>query len=301
MKCKFCGAEIKKGSNACEYCGSEIEIDEPKVKTVIRESESSSKGVARVVGRGLVSLAFVWAVVIFITLVVVFGRGEQEDYQEDYQKDYREDSLGAEVSNRMPKNKTGMTGQVISCDKEGIATVMYQGDTYENIKILDQDLIEWLNDTDRSIDSVEIRFATDKNGNISELGLFSAGFFLMAKEGEHYTAIREEQVITFTSSIPLEEDHYYGGYFSYPDLSLYYGEEKSLFTMEYMDPKCENKESETEQDSYTGIDVAVYRILVSGEWYYCSKETYDTILIGDVLQGYQLCSNQEKPFIMKGD
>lgn len=121
----------------------------------------------------------------------------------------------------------------------------------------------------------------------------------MAEEGERYTAIRDEQVITFTSSIPLKTEHCYSGYFSYPDLNLYYGEEKSPYAMTYMDPKCEKKESTTEQDSYTGEDITVYRILVDNVWYYCSKETYDAVLAGDLLRGYKLYSNQEKPFIMK--
>lgn len=112
MKCKFCGAEIKKGSNVCEYCGSEVERVEPEIRTVIRESESSSKGIARVVGRGIVSLAFVWAVVIFVTLVVVLGRDESEDYHEE-SEGYHEESEDTGVSYQMPKNKTGLTGQII--------------------------------------------------------------------------------------------------------------------------------------------------------------------------------------------
>lgn len=47
-------------------------------------------------------------------------------------------------------------------------------------------MIEWTNDTDRKLDAVEICFETDGNGDISELGLLSSGFFIMSKEEERY-------------------------------------------------------------------------------------------------------------------
>lgn len=168
MKCKYCGAEIKPGSRFCEYCDSEVEREKPESKTVIRET-SKPNSILKVIGRIIVSLAGIWAVLIVITLVVVINS--------DAFKNIDSYSNSADTVGEMPKNETELKGQVITCDKEGHASINYQGDTYENVEILDSGLLEWLSDTKRSIDSVEICFSTDDNGDISDIGLLSADFF----------------------------------------------------------------------------------------------------------------------------
>lgn len=42
-----------------------------------------------------------------------------------------------------------------------------------------------------------------EKGNISELGLLPADLFIMGQEGDRYIAVRDGDVISFTSSIPL--------------------------------------------------------------------------------------------------
>lgn len=279
MKCKYCGAEIKPGSRFCEYCDSEVEREKPENKTVIRET-SKPNSIPKVIVRAIVSLAGIWAVLIVITLVVVLNS--------DAFKNIDSYSDGAGTLREMPKNEVDLKGQVITCDKNGDASIIYQGDTYENIKILDSELLEWLSDTKRSIDSVEICFSTDDNGDISDIGLLSADFFVMEREGTDYIAVREGDVICFSSEIPLETGRYYGGYFSYPNLRLYQGEETKSLEMTYMDPKCDDKESRMEQEYYTAEEITVYRVSVEGKWYYCSKETYDAISIGDMLNEYRI-------------
>lgn len=291
MKCKFCGAEIKEGSNVCEYCDSEVERGIPEMQTVIRDNGSPAKGILGVIGKVIIALACIWAVVILVTMIIVFN---SDAFKNTYQY-----STNTDTVYDMPKNETGLTGQIINCDKKGAAAIDYEGHTYEDVKILDQDLIEWVNETDRSLDTVEICFSTDEKGDICELGLRSADFFIVAKEGNRYIAIRDDQVISFTSTMPLEAEHYYSGYFSYPDLCLYLGEEKSHLSMSYMDPKCDDKESVTQQEYYTGEDITIYKVLVEEKWYYCSKETYDAIEVGDLLNGYEICANQEPAFIIK--
>lgn len=95
-------------------------------------------------------------------------------------------------------------------------------------------------------------------------------------------------MISFSSEIPLETGRYYGGYFSYPNLRFYQGEEKQSLEITYMDPKCDDKESRVEQEYYTAEEITVYRVSVEGKWYYCSKETYDAISIGDMLNEYRI-------------
>jgi len=291
MKCKSCGAEIRKGNSVCEYCGSAVEAAASRTYTIIRDSEHPVKSIVRVIGRVIVALACIWAVLIIITLIVVLN-------SDAFKKTF-EYSSSTSDSYKMPQNKTNLIGQVISCDERGVASIEYQGHTYEGVTILDKDLIKWINDTDRSIDTVEICFATDEKGDISELGLFSAGFFIMAQDGDRYFAIRDDQVISFTSAIPLETERYYGGYFSYPEMHLYAKEEKSFLVMAHMDSKCNDKESTIEKEYYTGEDIMVYKISAGGQWYYCSKEVYDTVQVGELLNGYEMYTDQGMGFIMK--
>lgn len=292
MKCKSCGAEIKEGNSVCEYCGSAVERAAARPHIIIKDSEHPVKSVVRVIGKVIIALACIWAVLIIITLVVVLN-------SDVIKNDYEYSSGVNHANDEMPKNETGLIGQVISCDVQGVASIEYQGHTYADIKILDQELIDWINDTNRSIDTVEICFATNEKGDISELGLLSSGFFIMEKEGDCYIAVRDEQVISFISALQLETGHYYGGYFSYPDMKLYSGEEKSLLTLTYMDAKCDKKESVTGQEYYTGENITVYKIQAKGKWYYCDKDTYETVQTGDLLKGYELCEDQGMAFIVR--
>lgn len=291
MKCKFCGAEIKEGSNICDYCDSEVETDGSEMQTIIRDSRNSSKGILSVIGKVIIALLCICPVVIVVSMIIVFNS--------DAFKNTYEYSASTDAVYDIPKNETGLAGQIITCDKKGVALIKYKDHTYEDVKILDKDLIEWVNDTERSLDTVGIRFSTDEKGDISELGLQSTGFFIIAKEGERYIAVRDEQVISFTSSTPLETGRYYSGYFSYPDMYLYWGQEESPLALTYMDPKCNDKESVTEQEYYTREDITVYKVFVEEKWYYCSKETYDAVQVGDLLNEYEICANQELAFIVK--
>ncbi|MDE6625891.1 MAG: hypothetical protein K2K56_05935 [Lachnospiraceae bacterium] len=291
MKCKYCGAEIREGSRVCEYCDSEVERDIPETQTVIIEEKSSSKSIARVIGKVIIVLACVWGAVMVISLVIVLNS--------DAFKNFNEYSSGTYTDYEIPANETGLTAQIISCDENGVASIEYKYHTYEKVKILDEALIEWLNKTGKRIDGVTIYFATDGKGDISELGLLSANFFVVAKEGTRYTAIREDKVITFTSSMSLETDCCYSGYFSYPDTHLYWGEEESPLGLSYMDPKCSDKDEATWQEYYTGEDIPVYKLLIEEKWYYCSKETYDAIQIDDLLNGYMLCEEQGLAFVVR--
>ncbi|MCM1237488.1 MAG: zinc ribbon domain-containing protein [Ruminococcus flavefaciens] len=291
MRCKFCGAEIKEGASACEYCGSEAENYKTVSKTVIKDSKKPHSSIVGMICKGAIILACIWAVVVIISFIVVFNS--------DVFKTYYGYHKNAYTDYKMPQDEKNLTGQIISCDKNGVAMIEYEGHIYEDVVILDKTLIAWLNNTGRKLDAVEICFATDRNGDISELGLLSSGFFIMAKEEGRYLAIRDSHVISFTSETTLVEEGYYIGYFSYPDMLLYSVKEESPFSIVYMDPKCEDKESVVVKEFYTGEEIAVYKILVNDKWYYCSKNTYDTIQIDDMLSEYEMYPNQEPAFIVR--
>lgn len=289
MKCKFCGAEIKEGNNVCEYCGSTVE----RYTSAVQNSRKTAKSIFGMICKVIVVLACVWGVVVVVSLIIVLNSDVFKDKYNSYTSTYTTDT-----TYEMPQNEENLIGQIISCDKNGVAEIEYKGHTYENVAILDKSLIEWINNTDREIDMVGICFATDGEGDISELGLLSSDFFIMEREEERYLAVRESQLISFASVVPLEEGHYYGGYFSYPDMRLYSVEEKYPLSMAYMDPKCEDKESVPCKEYYTGEEIAIYKIMVNGKWHYCSKETFDSVEIGDPLSEYEIYPNQEPAFIV---
>lgn len=290
MKCKSCGADIKEGSNVCEYCGSTVE----KHTAAAQNDRKPARSIVGMIIKGIIILACIWAVVIIISMIVVLNSDVFKDHYDNYTSTYT-----TNTTYEMPRNEKKLIGQIISCDKKGVAVIDYEGHTYENVAILDKSLIKWVNDKNRKLDSVEICFATDGNGDISELGLLSSDFFVMAKEEERYLAVRNLHVISFTSVSPLEEEHYYSGYFSYPDMRLYAAEEKYSLSTTYMDPKCEDKESVACKEYYTGEEIDVYKILIDGDWYCSSKETYDSIEIGDLLNEYEIYPNQEPAFIVR--
>lgn len=293
MRCKFCGAEIKEGHSNCEYCGSAVEKNASAAQshtTASWNNKRPGKSIIGMICKGIIILACVWGVVVVISLIVVLN---SDVFKENYDH-YSSTAAAYEI----PRDEKNLTGQIINCDKKGAAVIEYQGHTYEDVAILDKSLIKWVNDTDRNLDGIEIRFTTDAKGDISELGLLSADFFVMAREEGRYLAVRDSHVISFTSETPLEEEHYYGGYFYYPDMRLYAVEEKEPWSISYMDPKCEDKESEVCKEYYTGEEITVYKIFVDGKGYCCSKGTYDSVEIGDLLNGYEIYPNQEPAFIV---
>lgn len=306
MRCRFCGAEVKEESGVCEYCGSAVEKPAPEEKKERQDRpvKSTVHNVVSVIAKGIVALAGIWAVLIVVVLIVVLNSDSIKNvhqYTEDSNAIYQEPSKQAqEDSARKPKrNAAGLAGIVITCDEDGAASIECEEEYYNRVQILDKELIEWLNDTGRSIDTVGIRFATDKNGDIREIGLLSTDFFILERNGERYTAARDDQIVSFTSAEPLEAGSYYGGYFSYPDMRLYYGEKKSPSAMTYMDLQCEGRESKKEQEYYTEEGIATYRIKTRGKWYYCSREVYDAVQEGDSLEGYQIYDEGELAFLMK--
>lgn len=185
------------------------------------------------------------------------------------------------------KNAVDAVGKVVSCTTSGTATIEYSDKNYYDIKILDTDLIEWLADNGRSIDNVGIMFSTDEDRNISEIALLTSPFYIMYQEGDTYVAFREDHIIAFTSEIDLAVDSCYEGYFNYPDMNLHSGTTTDCGAYYFFStPICDEKMSTAEKSVPSGKEVTVYKIRAGSEWYYCSKDTYDELNIGDSMNEY---------------
>ncbi|MCM1046208.1 MAG: hypothetical protein NC417_11930 [Candidatus Gastranaerophilales bacterium] len=270
MKYKFRGAEIKKGS---------------KVKAF----RKPPKDKIRLIGKVVIALVCFSSAAIVAMAVLPLREGSLRFFQES--------STAAPSAYNLPRNRTDLTGMIVSCDSDGAALVEYEGSVCENVQILDKELLMWLHDTNRSLESVAIRFATDENGDIKELGLLSADFFVIDADENLYTAVRDGQVIWFTATMSLEAGHCYEGYFSYPDMRLYWGKQQTLTVIHYIDPKCDDKKVTSQTEYYTGEEVNVYQIFAVGNWYYCTQEIYDSVQVGDLLDDYELYSDQSMDFM----
>lgn len=266
MKCKNCGAEIKLGSTVCEHCNN-------------IPNKRKSKSITKI----FTTVVIACILVMIILTVSLFGS--------DIFSTFYNDDTTISTEQEIPKNTTTLSGQIVSCDKNGIVSVKYMSATYKNIKIKDKDLINWLAETDKSLDGESVMFSTDSDGNISELALSSNGFYIMSKEADKYIAYRDNTIISFTSKQQLDVDQYYEGYFKYPDLNLYFSDKKYQMNVEFSNLVCDNKEITTEKDYYTNEDIMVYKISAGGIWYYCSKDTYASIEAGGSLDDYYLYSN----------
>ena len=109
MKCKFCGAEVKKGSSVCEYCGSEIERGASEIRSDKKNSGRPLKTVARVI----IALAGIWAVTMIVVTIAVLN----SDAFKHIQAMRGDDTYG------MPRGETGLTGRIVSCDETGTASI----------------------------------------------------------------------------------------------------------------------------------------------------------------------------------
>lgn len=275
MKCQYCGAEIKKGNTVCEYCGSAVD----NIKET-SDSEAGDNGraeairiVSRVIYRIIVVLVIAGAVMIFAVLPIVIKDRASLDY-------------GKTASLSIPNSEENLTGIVASYSEQGILSIKYDGNTYDNITVLDQELIDWLNETGRTLEGIEIQFATDEKGNIEKLAMLSEVFLILAEDSGYYTACRRDQIIRFTSDVPLEMNSLYCGYFCYPKLHLMSARQESPLSHTYMDPRCESKKSVTVKDAYSEEELTVYMLCSAEKWYYCNHDIYETVQEGDSLEDY---------------
>lgn len=289
MKCTHCGADIKRGQTICEYCGCEVERDNGlKVDIVdipfgeqddntINYKESSSSGKTtnnvKTIGSILVKIVFIiTAGLILMVFIALIGLTNSDFFSRNHDSIESHSTKGS-----LPKNMEGLYGTVKEYNRDGNISLIYGKTTYDNVKIINTELINWLNETNRSLKGAAILFDTDSAGNIAGIAMNSEEFFILSKENNSYTALRGKQLIKFTSEIALDTDGIYTGYFSYPVLKLVSAKQVFLSPMIFMDPKCSKKQKTEEKEAYTGEKITVYKILAEGQWYYCNKNTYNLI------------------------
>ncbi len=302
MKCQYCGAEIPKGQSVCPYCDSEADTETAGfVEIPYGEKEydaswndrhtQTAKTIGSVIVKIVIALIVAWVVIIIASLIFIS--------QTDSFSDAWNAAGSYGLQSNMPSDANGLIGAIESYNADGTVSINYDGIIYNGIKILDTELIQWLNETGRTLDGTEILFDTDENGNIETIAMSSQMFIILSKESDLYTACRGDQLILFTSDISLKADVCYTGYFSYPALRLVSVKQTSALPLVFMDLKCEEKRCAATDDPYSEEEITVYQIRSGGQWFYCSKEIYDTLEEGDVLSGYKFYD--EPPCIIMGD
>ena len=293
MRCPSCGAEVNTRKNKCEYCGSRIEKQREQRKR--REKKEKTNTPRSRFIKILIAMATVfmlpWLLMIAIAGIYVFIN----------YNDIAAEQAALDVSSvegerlvlKFPKNAIDLKGYIVSCTKEGVATVSYMDEWYYDVKILDSELIEWLVDRGSSLDNINAMFSSNEDRNISEISLGSDPFYIISHEGDSYVALREDHIIVFTSEMELEIDKCYDGYFHYPDMELHNGWTSDCGTRDLwlFDLYCDEKMITTEKPFYGGEEVTVYKIRAESGWYYCSEDTYNRINVGDDIDDYNIAGN----------
>ncbi|MBP3421384.1 MAG: zinc ribbon domain-containing protein [Lachnospiraceae bacterium] len=269
MKCPNCGAEVAPNSN-CEYCGAYVEEAANNAKDFINQRMMSA-------GKNIVRM--VLFVVIFLTIILVIGLvgfskladkalSDSSDYESSYGSFTTESDTGDICS------LTDAEGIVRNYSYDGRMDVEYDGEIYTTT-LKDKDFLQWTEETGRNITDVGIEFTTDADGNVTELAMLSATFYLLSDQGDSYVILREGDVFVATSELLLEQGYFYEGYCNYPAVNVHSAYTADVTGQLLMDPTCDEKRELSAADFYTDEEVTVWQIRMGTEWYYCSKELYD--------------------------
>ncbi|MBQ8189621.1 MAG: zinc ribbon domain-containing protein [Lachnospiraceae bacterium] len=269
MKCPNCGAEVAPNSN-CEYCGAYVEEAANHAKDFINQRMMSA-------GKNIVRM--VLFVVIFLTIILVIGLvgfskladkafSDNSDYESSHGGFTTESDVGD------IRSLTDAEGIVRSYSYDGRMDVEYDGEIYST-KLKDEVFLKWTEETGRNITGVGIEFSTDANGDVTEIAMLSATFYVLAEQDNTYLILREEDVFVATSKPLLEQGYFYEGYCTYPKVNVHSALTTDVSGQMLMDPTCDEKRELSTADFYTDEEVVVWQIRMGTEWYYCSKELYD--------------------------
>lgn len=109
------------------------------------------------------------------------------------------------------------------------------------------------------------------------------------RDGDTYVAFRDdERIITFETDMELEVDGWYTGYHYYSNDKFYSAVTSSCYeSYAQLSYLCKEKATPTVECAISGKEVTVYKLRVGNNWYYCSKDTYDSVNVEDSLgDGY---------------
>lgn len=269
MKCPNCGAEVAPNSN-CEYCGAYVEEAANNAKDFINQRMSSA-------GKSIVRMVlFVVIFLIVILMIGLFGFSKLAYKPFSDSSDY-ESSHGSFTTESDTEDICSLTdaeGIVRSYAYNGDMDVEYNGDIYATT-LKDEVFLKWTEETGRNITGVGIEFTTDADGNVTELAMLSATFYVLDKQNDTYLILREGDVFIATSNPLLEEGYFYEGYCNYPAVNVHSAYTAGVTGQLLMDPVCDEKRELSTADFYTDEEVNVWQIRMGTEWYYCSEELYD--------------------------
>lgn len=176
MKCPSCGAEVQENTK-CEYCGTFVKQDAAeaaydRAQEVIRQRLAAAN--KRII-KMILFAAIILTLISSLGLLTAFRFPIDSDpasADSDVTADH-----SADVSAK-PKSVTDCYGNVTAFSDDGSITVKTDDGSFRT-KLADAELLQWLKDTDRSIEDVDILFSTDASGEICEIALSSAVFFVL--------------------------------------------------------------------------------------------------------------------------
>ena len=269
MKCPNCGAEVAPNSN-CEYCGAYVEEATGNAKDFINQRMMSA-------GKNIVRM--VLFVVIFLTIILVIGfvgfsklADKAFSHNSDYESSHGDFTTESDAGDI--RSLTNAEGIVRSYSYDGRMDVEYDGEIYTTT-LKDKAFLQWTEETGRNITGVGIEFSTDANGDVSEIAMLSATFYVLAEQNDTYLILREGDIFVATSEPLLEQGYFYEGYCTYPEANVHSALTTDVSGQMLMDPTCDEKRELSTADFYTEEEVTVWQIRMGMEWYYCSKELYD--------------------------
>lgn len=281
-RCPNCGANL--AGNKCEYCGTVFAKDEPAAETAGQKSPAGKTGnekpvAPKVIAVGcLVPILVVVAafVVMFIVAIVQVVQESALDMEQKKEQIRQENMLPYLIETE---------GTVENYNPDGSVILGYGYRDYET-KILDEELLTFLNENNKSITGVDVLFTTDQEGQLTELYLASAPFHVVEATGDGYICVRGGQFLTIRTEEELDSGFCYEGYLSYPDMEVKQLRDNGKNGYSPYGIKCEDKRIKSKKDLGTGEDVSAYQILTNGEWLYCDKATYEATEIEDDLGKY---------------
>ncbi len=306
MKCPYCGGEVNTKKMYCKYCDSKIEVEEHNTEDTNPERTSTyrsnvnnsvnhmfryttSKRALKIVF-GVIAGVVAFSVIIQILLIVIptiiaifFAVGTSASHYTSTTQVQEQQEL---LVDKLPRSATDLVGRIVDCTTGGEATICYNDEFYHDVQIQDSAFIDWLTEEGINPSDMHIMFSTDESRNITSVYLKEPDFVVMYREDNTYVAFNDdEKIITFETDTELEIDAWYTGYFHYSNKEFHGAVavncNESYGQFYYT---CKEKATPTEYCFYTDKEVMVYKLLVGNDWYYCSKDTFEMVNVGDDME-----------------
>lgn len=291
MKCPYCGAETQPNSK-CEYCGSFVDANSND-KNTDRTQEFINKRLLSA-NKSIVKMV-IFAAIILTAIPMTAGLFASIRLSDNITSEYiTSDSASNSDSNKpvILKSVADINGNVSNFNYDGSITVKCD-DGICQTELIDTELLQWLNDIGRSIKGIDVVFSTDSAGKIDQIALSSETFFILDKQDENYVILRGNSFFNASADMDLKQGDFYSGYFNYPKLNVHIASPDSVPSMRLNAPTCKEKREITVSDHYTGAEISCCQILIDSDWYYCSRDFYNSCEENCVIEGDIYKDNQQ--------